>query len=59
MKSFYIVIQHILYNKHDEVPDPFDELLGNFNPAKVLNDFFPRWAPLYKRVYYTINKRNV
>jgi hypothetical protein len=27
-------IQHILDIKQDEVSDPFDELSGNFNPAK-------------------------
>ena len=36
-----LAIQHILDIKQDEVSDPFDDLSGNFNPVKVLNDFFP------------------
>jgi hypothetical protein len=36
-----LAIHHILDIKKDEISDPFDDLSGNFNPAKVLNDFFP------------------
>ena len=53
-----LAIQHILDIKQDEVSDPFDELSGNFNPVKVLNDFFPDGEHLYNMFStsaYTLN----